>query len=136
MSVWKYVKVHGTWHYKAAIEDKGKIIPNMVRVDGKVEFHEEGTYYFRSGRQWIKLERHADEHTGSARTSTGARSVQRYSKQNGPPAVNRRPEMQLQQGLEAQMHTKLQHPGEPRPNTPIPFGTVGLSARASSGAYC
>ena len=56
MSVWKYVKVHGTWHYKAAIEDKGKIIPNMVRVDGKVEFYEEGPYYFRSGRQWIKLD--------------------------------------------------------------------------------
>jgi len=56
MSVWKYVKVHGTGHYKAAIEDKGKIIPNMVRVDGKVEFNEEGTYYFRSGRQWIKLD--------------------------------------------------------------------------------
>ena len=56
MSVWKYVKVDGAWRYKAAIEDKGKIIPNMVRVDGKVEFHEEGTYYFRSGRQWIKLD--------------------------------------------------------------------------------
>jgi hypothetical protein len=56
MSVWKYVKVKGAWRYKAAIEDKGKIIPNMVRVDGKVEFHEEGTYYFRSGRQWIKLD--------------------------------------------------------------------------------
>lgn len=27
----------------------------MVRVDGKVEFHEEGTYYFRSGRQWVRL---------------------------------------------------------------------------------
>src|ERR1700745_2656515 len=50
MSVWKYVKVDGVWRYKRAIEDKGKIIPNMVRVDGKVEFHEEGTYYFRSGR--------------------------------------------------------------------------------------
>jgi hypothetical protein len=31
MSVWKYVKVKGAWRYKAAIEDKGKIIPNMVR---------------------------------------------------------------------------------------------------------
>jgi hypothetical protein len=50
MSVWKYVKVNGAWRYKAAIEDKGKIIPNMVRVDGKVEVHEEGTYYFRSHR--------------------------------------------------------------------------------------
>jgi integrase len=56
MSVWKYVKVDGVWRYKRAIEDKGKIIPNMVRVDGKVEFHEEGTYYFRSGRQWIRLD--------------------------------------------------------------------------------
>jgi hypothetical protein len=56
MSVWKYVQVKGAWRYKAAIEDKGKIIPNMVRVDGKVEFHEESTYYFRSGRQWIKLD--------------------------------------------------------------------------------
>ncbi len=56
MSVWKYVKVNGAWRYKAAIEDKGKIIPNMVRVNGHVEFHEEGTYYFRSGRQWIRLD--------------------------------------------------------------------------------
>jgi hypothetical protein len=37
MSVWKYVKVNGAWRYKAAIEDKGKIIPNMVRVDGKLQ---------------------------------------------------------------------------------------------------
>jgi hypothetical protein len=28
----------------------------MVRVNGHVEFHEEGTYYFRSGRQWIRLD--------------------------------------------------------------------------------
>jgi hypothetical protein len=56
MSVWKYVKVDGAWRYKAAIEDKGKIVPNMVRVKGQVEFHEEGTYYFRSGRQWIRLD--------------------------------------------------------------------------------
>jgi len=56
MSVWKYVKVNGAGRYKAAIEDKGKIIPNMVRVDGKVEFHEGGIYYFRTGRQWVKLD--------------------------------------------------------------------------------
>lgn len=34
MSVWKYVKVDGAWRYKAAIEAKGKIVPNMVRVNG------------------------------------------------------------------------------------------------------
>jgi hypothetical protein len=56
MSVWKYVKVDGAWRYKAAIENKGKIVPNMVRVNGQVEFHDEGTYYFRSGRQWIRLD--------------------------------------------------------------------------------
>ena len=56
MSVWKYVKVDGKWRYKAAIEDNGKIVANMVRVRGQVEFHEEGTYYFRSGRRWIKLD--------------------------------------------------------------------------------
>jgi len=56
MSVWKYVKVDGVWRYKAAIEDKGKIVPNMVRVSGQVEFHEEGTYYFRSGRRWVRLD--------------------------------------------------------------------------------
>ena len=56
MSVWKYVKVNGVWRYKAAIELKGKIAPNMVRVNDQVELHEEGTYYFRSGRKWIKLD--------------------------------------------------------------------------------
>jgi hypothetical protein len=38
MSVWKYVKVEGVWRYKAAIEDKGKLLPNMVRVNGKWSF--------------------------------------------------------------------------------------------------
>jgi hypothetical protein len=56
MSVWKYVKVDGARRYKAAIEDKSKILPNMVRVNGQVEFHDEGTYYFSSGRQLIRLD--------------------------------------------------------------------------------
>jgi len=30
VSVWKYVKVEGVWRYKDAIEDKGKLLPNMV----------------------------------------------------------------------------------------------------------
>ena len=43
MSVWKYVKVDGDWRYTAPTENKGKIVPNMVRVNGHVGFHDEGT---------------------------------------------------------------------------------------------
>lgn len=39
LSVWKYVKVDDTWRYKAAIEDNGRVVPNMARVRGQVEFH-------------------------------------------------------------------------------------------------
>jgi hypothetical protein len=48
MNVWKYVKVDSAGRYKAAIENRGKIVPNMMRVNGPVEFHDEGAYYFRS----------------------------------------------------------------------------------------
>jgi DNA-binding NarL/FixJ family response regulator len=27
----------------------------LSAITGNVEFHEEGTYYFRSGRQWVRL---------------------------------------------------------------------------------
>lgn len=74
MSVWKYVKVDGAWRYKAAIETKGKIVPNMVRVNGKVEYHSEGSYYFRNGRQWIKLDA-MPESTQSAEEGLQARDL-------------------------------------------------------------
>src|ERR1035437_2354620 len=56
MTIWKYVKVGGAWRYKAAVEIDGKLMPNMVRVDGKPEVHAEGSYYMRLNKQWIRLD--------------------------------------------------------------------------------
>src|SRR5258708_17542483 len=56
-TLYKYVKVAGTWRYcKAAYHDNGKIKPDVVFVNVKqalVEKHPEGRYYMSHNGQWI-----------------------------------------------------------------------------------
>lgn len=56
MAVMKYVRVGGVWRYKPVVTDKGKILPDMIRHNGKVEHHPEGKYHLLHERKWIKLE--------------------------------------------------------------------------------
>jgi site-specific recombinase XerD len=56
-TLYKYVKVDGTWRYcKAANHDNGKIKPDIVFVNVKqalLEKHAEGRYYMSHNGQWI-----------------------------------------------------------------------------------
>jgi integrase len=56
-TLYKYVKVEGTWRYcKAAYHDNGKIKPDVVFVNVKqamLEKHAEGRYYMSHNGQWI-----------------------------------------------------------------------------------
>jgi len=56
-TLYKYVKVDGTWRYcKAAYHDNTKIKPDMVFVNAKeglVEKHPEGRYYMSHNGSWI-----------------------------------------------------------------------------------
>ena len=56
-TLYKYVKVVGTWRYcKAAYHDNGKIKPNIVFVsakEGLVEKHPEGRHYMSHNGSWI-----------------------------------------------------------------------------------
>ncbi len=56
-TLYKYVKVDGTWRYcKAAYHDNGKIKPDIVFVNVKqalLEKHPEGRYYMSHNGQWI-----------------------------------------------------------------------------------
>jgi len=56
-TLYKYVKVAGTWRYcKAAYHDNGKIKPDVVFVnvkEGLLEKHPEGRYYMSHSGGWI-----------------------------------------------------------------------------------
>ena len=56
-TLYKYVKVDGTWRYcKAAYHDNGKIKPDVVYVnakEGQLEGHPEGRYYMSHNGGWI-----------------------------------------------------------------------------------
>lgn len=56
-TLYKYVKVDGTWRYcKAAYHDNAKIKPDIVFVDAKKkleEKHPEGRYYMSHNGRWI-----------------------------------------------------------------------------------
>lgn len=56
-TLYKYVKVEGSWRYcKAAYHDNGKIKPDIVFVnvkEGLLEKHTEGRYYMSHNGQWI-----------------------------------------------------------------------------------
>ena len=56
-TLYKYVKVVGTWrYYKAAFHDNGKIKPDVVFVDAKqglLAKHSEGRYYMNDNGTWI-----------------------------------------------------------------------------------
>ena len=56
-TLYKYVKVAGTWRYcKAAYHENGKIKPDIVFVsvkEGLLEKHTEGRYYMSHNGQWI-----------------------------------------------------------------------------------
>ncbi len=56
-TLYKYVKVDGTWRYcKAVNHDNGKIKPDIVFVNvkqGLLEKHPEGRYYMSHNGQWI-----------------------------------------------------------------------------------
>jgi integrase len=56
-TLYKYVKVAGTWRYcKAAYHDNGKIKPDVVFVnvkEGLLEKHPEGRYYMSHNGGWI-----------------------------------------------------------------------------------
>ena len=53
-SISKYVKLGKKWRYCPAVLDKGLPVKDMVLVNGGMEHHQEGAYYFRIGRDWIK----------------------------------------------------------------------------------
>ena len=46
VSIWKHVRLaDGKWRYcRPVLDAKGKIVPNMVLVDGREVRHDEGTY--------------------------------------------------------------------------------------------
>jgi hypothetical protein len=56
-TLYKYVKVDGTWRYcKAAYHENGKIRPDIVFANvkqGVLEKHVEGRYYMSHNGQWI-----------------------------------------------------------------------------------
>src|SRR5579864_5781874 len=56
-TLYKYVKVGGTWRYcKAAYHDNSKIKPDIVFVNVKqalLEKHPEGRYYMSHNGQWL-----------------------------------------------------------------------------------
>ena len=56
-TLYKYVKVDGTWRYcKAAFHENAKIEPDVVFVDAKqglLEKHPEGRYYMSHNGGWI-----------------------------------------------------------------------------------
>src|SRR5258706_9478590 len=56
-TLYKYVKVDGTWRYcKAAYHDNSKIKPDIVFVNVKqalLEKHPEGRYYMSHNGQWL-----------------------------------------------------------------------------------
>lgn len=58
-TLYKYVKVDGTWRYcKAAYHENGKIKPDIVFVNVKqalLEKHPEGRYYMSHNGQWIDV---------------------------------------------------------------------------------
>jgi integrase/recombinase XerD len=53
-SIWKYVKLGEVWRYCPAVLDRGIPVLNMVLVNDQPQYHAEGAYYLRHGRQWIK----------------------------------------------------------------------------------
>ena len=72
-TLYKYVKVHGTWRYcKVAYHDNGKIKPDIVFVnarEGTLEKHPEGRYYL--------------SHNGSGSTPAPMRSKRDASASSG-----------------------------------------------------
>jgi hypothetical protein len=56
-TLYKYVKVNGSWRYcKAAYHDNGKIKPDVVFVnveEGALEKHPEGRFYMSHNGSWI-----------------------------------------------------------------------------------
>ena len=58
-TLYKYVKVEGTWRYrKAAYHDNNKIKPDIVFMnvkEGLLEKHPEGRYYMSHNGGWIEV---------------------------------------------------------------------------------
>lgn len=78
-TLYKYVKVAGTWRYrKAAYYDNGKIKPDIVFVDVKqalLEKHPEGRYYMSHNGQWIDAGTDALEAQRKRKQRAGARRI-------------------------------------------------------------
>ena len=61
-SIWKHVRIgDGKWRYcRPVLDAKGKIIPNMVLVNGREVRHDEGTYvisFYNPKLTWQKCGR-------------------------------------------------------------------------------
>lgn len=59
VSIWKHVRLDdGNWRYcRPVLDSKGKIVPNMVRVNSHEEHHPEGEYcicYYSPKLTWQK----------------------------------------------------------------------------------
>jgi hypothetical protein len=81
VSIWKHVRVaEGKWRYcRPVLDAKGKIIPNMVLVNGREVRHDEGTYvisYYNPTLTWQKCGTQASGRRRSSGAPAGA--VQGY----------------------------------------------------------
>ena len=79
-TLYKYVKVNGTWRYcKAVYHDNAKIKPDVVFVNAKeglVEKHPEGRYYMSHNGGWIDAGTDALEAQRKRKQRAGARRIQ------------------------------------------------------------
>ena len=79
-TLYKYVKVDGTWRYgKAAFHDNGKIKPDVVFVDAKqglLEKHPEGRYYMNHNRTVDRCRHGCARCAAETETAVVARRIQ------------------------------------------------------------